>query len=85
MATHGLSTKMAEIHTQAARAINERLKGTGYDLSRCLLDMWAEPDGVIVLHLNSSGNGIAVTHALWNRYKVDSDIHPEYGVLVWVS
>lgn len=85
MTTHALDKKMAEIRNLACDAINNRLKGTGYDMARCLIDMWAESNGVIVLHLNSGGNSTVVAHALWNRYSVKSDLHPEYGVLVWVD
>ncbi|TIC83612.1 hypothetical protein E8D34_15935 [Nocardioides sp. GY 10113] len=75
---------MDEIRSLAREAINNRLEGTGHEMSRCLIGMWAEPDGVLVLHVNSGGNSIAVTHALWSRFKVDSAPHPEYGVLIWV-
>lgn len=85
MTVHPLQTKLAEVHRLSREAIRNRLKGTGNDLSKCLIDIWAEPDGVVVVHLNSGGNAGAVTHALWRRYKVDSALHPEYGVLVWVE
>lgn len=85
MTVHGLQTKMAEVHRAARDAIHDRLQGTGYDMNKCLIDIWAEPDGVIVLHLNSGGNASAVTHALWHRHNVESALHPEYGVLVWVA
>lgn len=85
MTVHGLQTKMAEIERAARDAINDRLRGTGYDMHKCLIDIWAEADGVIVLHLNSGGNASAVLHVLWNRFTVESAIHPEYGVLVWVA
>ena len=40
------------------------------DLSTRLLGTWAEPDGAVVLHLNSVETAGVVTHALWRRHEV---------------
>jgi len=85
MAVHAHKSKLAEVHRLAAEAINNRLKGTDYVMSRCLLGIWVEPDGNVVVHLNSGGNATAVMNALWRKHQVNTDIHPEYGVLVWTE
>lgn len=86
MTVHGLQTKMAEVHRLAYGGIAYRLRGTGKDIARCIIGIWAEPDGTVVVHVNSGGNATAVVHALWRHYRtVDSIIHPDYGVLVWVE
>ncbi|MEV7431821.1 hypothetical protein AB0N29_19570 [Nocardioides sp. NPDC092400] len=85
MTAQGLQTKIAQIQQEARRAINNRLAGTGHDIRKCLIDVRSEPDGTVVVHVNSGGNANAVMHALWNRHAVDSALHPDYGVLVRVA
>jgi hypothetical protein len=75
---------MAEVHAAASAAIRDRF-GRDPDLPARLLGIWVEPDGRVVLHLNSVETASVVTHALWLHYQVDSAIHPEHGVLVWTA
>lgn len=84
MTTRSIHTKLSDVHGQASRAIQER-PGAARDGDAHILAFWMEPDGSVVLHLDSAENAAVVMHALWRRYEVNGDLHPEYGVLVWVA
>ena len=81
---------MARIHRKAEEVggvASSALVGTlknGHDPSKCMVGMWLEPDGRVVLHLDCVASTSAVAHALWRRFEVHSDVHPEYGILIWV-
>lgn len=84
MTTRSIRTKLSDIHAVASRAIEDR-QGVPRDGEAHILAFWMEPDGAVVLHLDSAENASAVMHALWRCYEVNGDLHPEYGVLVWVA
>lgn len=84
MSVRRIKTKLAEVHDLASVAIADRLGDAG-QVSEAILGAWIEPDSTVVLHLDTVQNASAVTHALWLRYRINGDIHPEHGVLVWVE
>lgn len=84
MTARSIRTKLSDVHGEASRAIRER-PDASRDGDAHILSFWMEPDGSVVLHIDSVENASVVMHALWRRYEVNSDLHPECGVLVWVA
>lgn len=84
MTTRSIRPKVSDVHALASRAIQEHL-GAPSDGDAHILSFWMESDGSVVVHLDSAENASVVMHALWRRYEVNGDVHPECGVLVWVA
>lgn len=74
-------TKTVEVHATACGALQAQF---GPKEERRLLGLWIEPDGRVMLHLDSTETASVVAHALWRRYRADGGLHPEHGVLIWV-
>lgn len=83
MATRSISTKLSDVRSQAFGAIQDRLGG-GHAGRHRIIGAWMEPDGSVVLHLDSAEDAAVVMYTLWRRYEVNGDLHPERGVLVRV-